>query len=46
MDGYPQEWESIVLPISFKLSSTHSYASSHGDVYARMDGRAEGERDF
>ena len=35
MDGYPQESESIVLPISFNLSSTHSYALSHGDIMGK-----------
>lgn len=35
INGYPQESESIVLPISFNLSSTHSYALSHGDVMGK-----------
>ena len=37
MDGYPQESESFFLPISFNLSSTHSYALAHGDIMGKNE---------
>ena len=36
MDGYPQASESIVLPISFNLSSTYSYVSLHEDIMDKI----------